>query len=137
MNLIVQPQISGAAIQLSLLEQPQLLPIPIEPAQPNFFELRDYQKQVVKYLYQLFKEGKRRPFIYCPTGGGKTAISAKVLADAVSRGRRCLFLVHRDPLVEQTQKALKVYGIEAGVIKAGHKENRASYVQIASAAWQK
>ncbi len=133
MNLIVHPQISGAAIQLSLLEPSHLLPVPTEQAPSTEpFELRKYQKKVIKDLYQLYKQGKRRPFIYCPTGGGKTAISVKVLVDAVSRGRRCLFVVHRDPLVQQTQKALKVYGIQAGVVKAGHKENRTLCVQIAS-----
>lgn len=96
------------------------------------FELRHYQKQVIKNLYDLYRRGKRKPFIYAPTGSGKTAIASQILADAVSRGRRCLFLVHRDPLVAQTQKALANHSIDAGIIKAGHKENRDLSVQIAS-----
>ena len=77
MNLIVYPQISGAAVQLSLLEPSHLLPVPIKQAPTaEPFELREYQKKVIKDLYQLYKQGKRQPFIYCPTGGGKTAIAA-------------------------------------------------------------
>ena len=124
-------------LQLSLLQPAPssfLLPaVPAdEPTESKSFKLRDYQQQVIRELYQLYRQGIRRPFIYAPTGSGKTAIASKILADAVNRGRRCLFLVHRDPLVKQTQKALTVYGIQAGVIKAGHKENRALSVQIAS-----
>ena len=118
-------------LQLSLL-QPASLLLPSQPVEPKSFALRDYQQQVIKDLYQLYRQDIKRPFIYAPTGSGKTAIASKILADAVSRNRRCLFLVHRDPLVQQTQKALAVHGIEAGIIKAGHKENRTLNVQIAS-----
>ena len=117
-------------LQLSLL-QPASLLLPSQPVEPKSFALRDYQQQVIKDLYQLYRQDIKRPFIYAPTGSGKTAIGAKILADAVSRGRRCLFLIHRDALVGQTQKALANYGIKAGIIKAGYSEDRTLSVQIA------
>jgi len=100
------------------------------------FELRPYQKKVIADLYSLVREGKRRPFIYAPTGAGKTAIASRIIRDAITKERpvafRVLFLIHRDPLLEQTQEALSLYGIETGAIKSGHKEDRTKTVQIAS-----
>jgi superfamily II DNA or RNA helicase len=98
---------------------------------PNF-ELRDYQKQAISRTYRLIRSGIRSVLLVAPTGAGKTCIGSRIVNDAVSRGRRVLFLVHRDPLVPQTQSELLTYGIEAGIIKAGYRENRELPVQIAS-----
>ena len=108
------------------------LSLPVEAPRTEPFELREYQKRVIQELTNLYKHGFRRPFVYAPTGSGKTAIAAKILVNSTSKGRRCLFLVHRDTLVEQTQEALAIYGIQAGIIKAGYKENRSLSIQIAS-----
>lgn len=103
----------------------------INQASPKF-ELRPYQKDVVARFEHLLDQGKRAPFIYAPTGAGKTAIAAAIINDFSKDGWRVLFIVHRDPLVEQTRSALQVYGIEAGIIKAGYKEDRTKPIQIAS-----
>jgi len=96
------------------------------------FELRDYQKQAISQTYRLIRSGIRSVVLVAPTGAGKTCIGSRIVNDAVRRGRRVLFLVHRDPLVPQTQDELLNYGIEAGIIKAGYRENRELPVQIAS-----
>lgn len=96
------------------------------------FELRHYQKAIVRETYEHLRKGKKRPLVYAPTGAGKTAIASKIMADAHSKGRFILFLVHRDSLIEQTQFALSIYGLKAGVIKAGIKPDPSAQIQIAS-----
>lgn len=96
------------------------------------YQLRDYQVQVVRETYSLIRKEIKRILIYAPTGAGKTVIASKMVLDAVSRGRRVLFLVHRDTLIIQTLAALQRYGLDAGIVKAGYKEDRKQLIQVAS-----
>ncbi len=113
------------------MQQLNLLPNTTAVVRPDF-ELRDYQFQAIQKTYRLIRSGIRSALLVAPTGAGKTCIGSRIVNDAVNRGRRVLFLVHRDPLVPQTQDELLNYGIEAGIIKAGYRENRELPVQIAS-----
>ena len=101
---------------------------------PKTFELRDYQKQLKSYIYQLIRDGKKRILIYAPTGSGKTAILSSILSDALSRNKRSMLIIHRDFLVEQSRTAMIKTGISSddiGIIKAGYQENRDRPIQIA------
>ena len=69
-----------------------------------------------------------------PTGGGKTVVIAAVLHAIVASGGRCLVLVHRKELVEQTVAQLSRRGVECGVIMAGYRPRRHAPVQVASVA---
>lgn len=96
------------------------------------FTLRDYQLQVIKETYQYFRNGIRSLLIYAPTGAGKTAIACKMIADAVSKGKRVIFCVHRVNLIHQTQKTLsKYFGIESAIIWGNHPIDYDNPVQIA------
>lgn len=59
---------------------------------------------------------------------------ATYLMDLAARKQcKVLFIIHRDPLVEQTAKSLQRYGIQAGYIKAGYEHTDGSHsVVIAS-----
>lgn len=97
------------------------------------FKLRDYQKTCVAQVLQAWRGGCRAPLLYSPTGSGKTAMASHIMNAATRKGHKVLFVVHRDPLVEQTAESLRVYGIEAGYIKAGYLETDGSHpVVIAS-----
>jgi superfamily II DNA or RNA helicase len=101
---------------------------------PKQFELRDYQKQLKSYIYQLIRDGQKRILVYAPTGSGKTAILSSILSDALSRNKRCMLIIHRDFLVEQSRTAMIKTGIDSnniGIIKAGFSENRDRPIQIA------
>jgi superfamily II DNA or RNA helicase len=101
---------------------------------PKQFELRDYQKQLKAHIYQLIRDGQKRILVYAPTGSGKTAILSSILSDALSRNKRCMLIIHRDFLVEQSRTAMIKTGIDSnniGVIKAGFSENRDRAIQIA------
>jgi superfamily II DNA or RNA helicase len=101
---------------------------------PKTFELRDYQKQLKSHIYQLIRDGQKRILVYAPTGSGKTAILSSILSDALSRNKRCMLIIHRDFLVEQSRQAMIKTGIDSnniGIIKAGFPENRDRPIQIA------
>jgi superfamily II DNA or RNA helicase len=108
------------------LSTPSIDPVATVPT------LREYQLRVIRQAYALIRKGIKRIVIYAPTGAGKTVIAAKIILDALSRGRNVLFLVHRDTLVLQTVNTLAKFGITTGVLKAGFKEDRLQLVQIAS-----
>lgn len=94
--------------------------------------LRPYQKQVICDLYAEIRQGVKRLLVFAPTGSGKTLVGSRIIADAASKNKRSLFLVHRDILVAQTADKLKKMGLDPGFIKAGWEENRSSLIQIAS-----
>jgi superfamily II DNA or RNA helicase len=101
---------------------------------PKQFELRDYQKALKSHIYQLIRDGQKRILVYAPTGSGKTAILSSILSDALSRNKRCMLIIHRDFLVEQSRQAMIKSGIDSnniGIIKAGFPENRDRAIQIA------
>ncbi|MCF3609693.1 DEAD/DEAH box helicase family protein [Planktothrix agardhii 1033] len=90
---------------------------------PKTFELRDYQKELKSYIYQLIRDDYKRILVYAPTGSGKTAILSSILSDALSRNKRSMLIIHRDFLVEQSKTAMIKTGInpdDIGVIKAGY-----------------
>lgn len=94
--------------------------------------LRPYQQQVIRDLYAKIRQGVKRVLIFAPTGSGKTLVGSRIVADATSKNKRSLFLVHRDILVAQTADKLQKMGVNPGFIKAGWKEDRELLVQIAS-----
>ena len=94
--------------------------------------LRDYQKQVISDLYAKIRAGSKRILLFAPTGSGKTLISSQVIADAISKGRKSLFLVHRDILISQTAEKLTSFNVRCGFIKSGWTEERSALVQLGS-----
>jgi len=110
-------------MQLSLVSQN--LPTVTSP-----FKLRDYQLLCIVEVIKMWRIGKRAPLLYAPTGSGKTAMACHIMNNAIKKGHKILFIVHRDVLVEQTTKALRVYGIDAGYIKAGYEQTDGSHKVI-------
>ncbi|MFM6191326.1 DEAD/DEAH box helicase family protein [Planktothrix sp.] len=120
--------------QLSLFEQGMITPPGLD-LPPKPFVLRDYQEKLKSEIYSYIRQGIRRVLIYAPTGAGKTAIIAFILCDALSKNKRCMLVVHRDFLVEQSRTAMIKAGInpcDVGIIKANYPENRDRPIQIAS-----
>ncbi|MDJ0647145.1 MAG: DEAD/DEAH box helicase [Xenococcaceae cyanobacterium MO_188.B19] len=96
------------------------------------FTLRNYQKQAISDTYNLIRQGEKRILLFAATGAGKTLLASKITSDAVSRGKRVLFVVHRDILVGQTANKFSAFGLRCGFIKAGWTEDASAKVQIAS-----
>ena len=96
------------------------------------FKERKYQTQIKNDLYKSFNEGIKKVLIVAPTGSGKTLISTNIIQDAVSKGRKVLFLIHRDVLAEQTATTLKLNGIDSGFIMGSKRSDLSCQVQVAS-----
>lgn len=84
--------------------------------------LRDYQQDTVNKIYRAIKQGTRKIAVSLPTGSGKSLVIAKMASDAASVGKNTLILVHRKALVGQLESTIKAFGVEVGVIAAGHKQ---------------
>lgn len=94
--------------------------------------LRYYQIQARSDVYTKIREGFKRILLFAPTGSGKTIIASQILHDAQSKGKKALFLVHRDILISQTAEKLMSFNVSCGFIKSGWKEDKNALVQLGS-----
>lgn len=93
--------------------------------------LRPYQTRAVDLARAAFLAGKRRILLVAPTGAGKTVIATHgLIAPAVARGSRVLFLAHRQELIDQC--AAKLGELPYGIIKANIKPHPYAPIQVAS-----
>ncbi len=100
----------------------------------NELILRPYQIEAVDQLRAGYRAGHRSQLLVAPTGAGKTAIAAHLMAEARRKQTRTAFVVDRVNLVDQTSAVLDNYGIDHGIIQAGHWRNRGyEYLQVCSA----
>lgn len=102
---------------------------------PEALVLRDYQElQGIEELRAGFRKGHTSQCLVAPTGAGKTAIAAALMAKTAAKFGRACIVVDRVSLVDQTSAVLDRYGIAHGVIQADHWRRRGyERVQVASA----
>lgn len=89
--------------------------------------LRDYQKQCVAQM-----DVAKSAVLLAATGSGKTVMAAATAWKEVNRGGYVSFVVPRDNLAKQTARSFRRWGLNAGFVLGGHKENRSAKVQILS-----
>lgn len=96
--------------------------------------LRPYQLSAIEEVREAIREGRRRILLTIPTGGGKTFTSASIVAGALRKGKRSLFVAHRKELIDQTVRSFARLGITSvGVIRANdRRRNPAMPIQVAS-----
>jgi superfamily II DNA or RNA helicase len=98
--------------------------------------LRPYQLDAIDRVRARVRAGSRRVLLVLATGGGKTLIASHIIASAVARGSRVLFLAHRRELVNQAYRKLLDQGLpedHVGVLMASDPRRRpAAAVQVAS-----
>jgi len=70
--------------------------------------------------------------IQSPTGSGKTAIGTLITQSANARGRRVVFTVHRDFLIDQTYEAFSKVGLDVTIMAAGTKPRPGALAIVAS-----
>lgn len=93
-----------------------------------------YQEAILGALREAFKEGHRAVCLVAPTGAGKTEMAIELLGSAADKGNRSAMVLDRVVLCDQTSERLQKYGIDHGVLQAGHwrfRPDRA--IQICSA----
>lgn len=99
------------------------------------FQLREYQEILITDARAAMRSGYRRPLLCLPTGGGKTIVAARIIAGAIERGKRVVFLAHRKELIDQASEKLEDCGIDHGIIMANHWRRKPyAPVQVASIA---
>ena len=85
------------------------------------YSLRPYQQRAIARTLAAAAAGTQRILISLPTGTGKTFVAVHLVA---AREGRCLWLVHRDELVDQAIETLAevLPGVAVGVVKAARDE---------------
>lgn len=96
--------------------------------------LRDFQERDMDGLRREFRAGHRSVVYQAPTGTGKTATASYMIARAVARGSRVLFLAHLRELVDQCSQRLDSYGLSNhGIVMAKSPRRDLSLpIQVAS-----
>ena len=94
--------------------------------------LRPYQQKFIDDIREEFKHGSKRVVGVAPCGSGKTIMTGWMIREALRRGKKSIFFVHRKELIEQTSKTFTALGIPHGIIAAGQPSNLNVPVQIAS-----
>lgn len=94
--------------------------------------LRPYQTDIISRARDSMSAGSKSILICAPTGSGKTALTAHMLATAASKSKRSLFLVHRRELIKQSIHTFSDVGVKHGVISSGWFESDQEPIQIAS-----
>lgn len=93
--------------------------------------LRPHQERSIASVRAAFRRVKR-VLLVAPTGFGKTATASTLIAWAVAKGRRVLFLVHRREIVLDTYRRLVKADVPCGLVMAGHPTSELFQVQVAS-----
>lgn len=91
-----------------------------------------HQTRTLDAVRRAYLEGARRICVVAPTGGGKTWIGSAVVDGGIRKGRRVLWLAHREELVDQAAASLSRLGVPHGVIKAGRPAAPDAPIQVAS-----
>lgn len=81
-------------------------------------QLRPYQTDLIDRTRDALRE-HQRVLMQAPTGAGKTAITVYMMSRAAAAGRRSIFCVHQNELLEQTSRALWKQKLEHGMISSG------------------
>lgn len=101
---------------------------------PEQIVLRPYQLESIDGLRDGRRAGHRSQILMSPTGSGKSVIAAHLLREAARKYSKAAFIVDRVNLVDQTSALLDKYGIDHGVVQAGHWRWRPyERIQICSA----
>lgn len=100
----------------------------------KLIQLREYQVESIEAVRAAIRAGKRRIILTIPTGGGKTYTAVSIIASAIGKGKRCLFVAHRLELIDQCVRSIFKVGLTCvGVIRAGDKRADLSQpIQVAS-----
>lgn len=86
---------------------------------PEAMALRPYQQEAREAVWREWDSGHAKTLLVMVTGGGKTVIFSRIIADCVSKGERVLVLAHRGELLDQAADKLeKSTGLKCAVEKA-------------------
>lgn len=96
--------------------------------------LYEDQLDVMEQLREGFRLKHQCQLLYAPTGAGKTEMAMALMQATAAKERRAAMAMDRQVLVNQTSARLDKYGIDHGVLMAGHWRYRPHLrIQVCSA----
>lgn len=93
-------------------------------------KLRPYQVDLVDRTRESLRIN-HKVLMQAPTGAGKTAITVYMMQRASEQGKRSMFLVHQNELLDQTSRALWKQKLQHGMIASGKTHSKMP-AQVAS-----
>ena len=93
-------------------------------------QLRQYQHDLIEQTRQALRRHSS-VMLQSPTGSGKTALTVTMMGNAAEAGKRAMFCVHQNELLQQTSRALWEQNLQHGQVASGRKVSRMP-VQVAS-----
>lgn len=99
--------------------------------------LRPYQEECIAAVFAAWKSGKKAPLIVMGTGSGKTVCAAEIIrrlrAEHPGFDYRVWFLAHREELLDQTYRLVKLMAPEAtcGIVQ-GSRNDVGKFITIGS-----
>ena len=84
----------------------------------------DDQVEAIDRLRQGVRDGKKGQLLVAPPGFGKTVVGQHMMAGAMDKGSRGLWVVDRLPLLEQTSMRFSEAGIPHGIYGGGDMNTR-------------
>lgn len=85
--------------------------------------LRPYQLDAITTLRERILNGHRQLVLHARCGAGKTVMAIHLMGNAVDKGKRCLFVVHRRGLVDNCVQKLAEDGLNCSVLMAGRRQS--------------
>lgn len=79
-------------------------------------QLRDYQQDLFERAQQSFRAGNKHPLIQLVTGGGKSALLAKICQGSIDKGTPTMAVAHRRELISQLSCALAKFGVKHCIV---------------------
>lgn len=81
-------------------------------------QLRDYQQEAIKKIYESWQRGNRNVCAQLVTGAGKTVIFSSIVNGFQEKQKNCAVIAHRNELVSQASCTLALWGIPHRIIGA-------------------
>ena len=123
----IRDRVHGACTDSEVVPQLRL-----DPEARKVPILRPDQLILVQRIERELRLQKRKVLVVAPTGSGKTIIASHLISKFIAREQRCLFVVERSELVNQTSAKLTLFSIKHGFIKAGLKPEPGALTQVAT-----
>lgn len=99
---------------------------------PNPIKLRDYQARMLRQIYRWVRKGERRILAIAVMGAGKTVLASKIMADAIAKGKRAVFLVSLNCLLDQTANTLERFGVYCSILQGDRHHDPDAPAVVAS-----
>lgn len=94
--------------------------------------LDQHQSRSIDAIRAAYQQGARRIVLVLPCGAGKTVTASALFERSLAKGRRMLWIAHREELVDQAVASLLRVTTDVGIIKAGRASNPNAPIQVAS-----